>query len=96
MEIVSRRSIPPVVYIPIDGQDHEGRAGIALLRLTTGQLAVAAYSALDRLETAMGAQQAWMLVRTPELEEQASAMNITRILMDPRPDAQSQRRGGLR
>jgi len=44
----------------------------------------------------MGAQQAWMLVRTPELEEQASAMNITRILMDPRPDAQSQRRGGLR
>ncbi|MEV8249363.1 SAV_915 family protein [Microbacterium sp. NPDC076768] len=96
MEIVSQRTTPPVVYVPINGEDHEGRASIALLRLTTGQLAVAAYSALDRLESALGARQAWMLFRTPELEEQASAMNITRILMDPRPDTQPQHRGGLR
>lgn len=91
MEIVSERSVPPVVYVPVESRDDEGRTGIAMLRLRTGQLAVSAYSALDRLQQVWGAGQQWMLVRTPELEAQAAEMNITRILMDPDPRPQ---RGG--
>ncbi len=89
MEYVSERPVPPVLFVPITEASDEGRAGIALLRLSSGQLAVAAYSALDRLHTAMGAHQQWVLVRTPELESQASAMNITRVLMDPAPQQSS-------
>lgn len=91
MEVVSERNVPPVVYVPVESRDDEGRTGIALLRLRTGQLAVSAYSALDRLQKVWGAGQQWMLVRTPELEAQAAEMNITRILMDPDPRPQ---RGG--
>ncbi|WP_194765063.1 SAV_915 family protein [Microbacterium sp. UFMG61] len=91
MEIVSERNVPPVVYVPVESRDDEGRTGIALMRLRTGQLAVSAYSALDRLQKVWGVGQQWMLVRTPELEAQAAEMNITRILMDPDPRPQ---RGG--
>jgi hypothetical protein len=91
MEIVSERNVPPVVYVPVESRDDEGRKGIALMRLRTGQLAVSAYSALDRLQKVWGVGQQWMLVRTPELEAQAAEMNITRILMDPDPRPQ---RGG--
>lgn len=88
MEAVSERPVPPVVYVPVNTRDDEGRTGIALLRLRTGQLAVSAYSALDRLQKVWGVDQQWMLVRTLELEAQATAMDITRILMDPDPRLQ--------
>lgn len=88
MEVVSNRPVPPVVYVPVNARDEEGRSGISLFRLGTGQLAVAAYSALDRLQAVLGAHQQWMLVRTPELEAQAAAADVTRVLIDPDPRAQ--------
>lgn len=44
MEYVALREIPPVVYVPIGGEESEGRAQIELRRLQTGQLAITAFS----------------------------------------------------
>lgn len=44
MEYVASREIPPVVYVPISGEESEGRAQIELRRLQTGQLAITAFS----------------------------------------------------
>lgn len=83
MEFVAAREIPPVVYVPITEVDHEGRARIQMRRLKNGQLAVAAFSALDRLQSSMGRAQKWMLVHVSDLQSQAAGQNISRVLVDP-------------
>ncbi|WP_311244025.1 SAV_915 family protein [Microbacterium sp. WCS2018Hpa-23] len=84
MEYVASREIPPVVYVPISGVESEGRAQIELRRLQTGQLAIAAFSALDRLHGELGSAQPWLLVRIADLERQAANRDVSRVLLDPR------------
>ncbi|WP_194763135.1 SAV_915 family protein [Microbacterium sp. UFMG61] len=83
MEYVAGNAIPPVVYVPIGSIDEESRAQIELRRLRNGQLAIAAYSALDRLHRELGSAQPWMLVRIADLERQAASRNVSRVLIDP-------------
>lgn len=84
MEYVAAKEIPPVVYVPINGVESEGRAQIELRRLQNGQLAITAFSALDRLHRELGSAQPWMLVRVADLERQAASRDVSRVLLDPR------------
>lgn len=93
MEYVAGNPIPPVVYVPISSIDEERRAQIDLRQLQNGQLAIAAYSALDRLHRELGSAQPWMLVRIADLERQATSRNISRVLIDPQI-ARSRTSGG--
>ncbi|KQQ66769.1 hypothetical protein ASF63_05735 [Microbacterium sp. Leaf320] len=73
-----------MVYVPISGEESEGRAQIELRRLQTGQLAITAFSALDRLQSELGSAQPWLLVRIADLERQAANRDVSRVLLDPR------------
>lgn len=73
-----------MVYVPISGEESEGRAQIELRRLPTEQLAITAFSALDRLQSELGSAQRWLLVRIADLERQAANRDVSRVLLDPR------------
>lgn len=58
---------PPVVYVPVRLDAQGAVEEIVMLRMGDGQVALLAYSALDRFIDCCGEQQPWMLFETAKL-----------------------------
>ncbi len=80
---MTRSDIPPVLYVSVADKQDEGRSAIKMLRMKDGAVAIAAYTALDRLHKFVGDDASWILLHTPQLKERAAEMGITTILIDP-------------
>lgn len=85
--------VPPVLYLPvIDLPDDQGQM-FAVRPLTDGRTGLLAYTALDRLASCCGEQQAWIMLPTPELGRVKQAQAFDVVAFDL-PVPASQRVGG--
>jgi hypothetical protein len=78
-----RPLVPPVLYVPRDGQTTDGDTVVLDYRTTRdGRTALLAYTALDRLVDCCGDRQAWVLIETSALDDIAEQQPYDLILLD--------------
>ena len=66
----ARPLIPPLLYVPVrDYLPGAGEVPIDFRSLPDGRTALVAYTALDRLVAACGAEQPWVVLPTDRLSE---------------------------
>lgn len=83
------RMLPPVVYVPTmraDGIADDGDR-IQLHRLPDGRVAMVVYTALDRLQDALGDDQTWALLTLAQVAAARKLVRYDVILTDVRPIA---------
>lgn len=74
--------IPPVVYLPCAREPNGLGAEVELRTTTDGQLALLAYTALDRLANCCGPHQPWVLYPTDRLQDFAETQPFGVIMID--------------
>ncbi|MDO9455157.1 SAV_915 family protein [Nocardioides sp.] len=97
-EPTGRRAIPPVVYLPVSPAPAADQGVVPLVelrRLGTGETALLAYTALDRLVDGLGPHQPWTLHETARLGEIEQRSPFDVVLFDQRVPAEVQH-GGAR
>lgn len=60
---------PPVVYLPVEMDEHGGVGEFKMIRLADGRIALLGYTALDRFIDAWGEHQPWLLFDSHRLDE---------------------------
>ena len=60
---------PPVVYLPVEMDEHGEVAEFKMIRLADGRIALLGYTALDRFIDAWGEHQPWLLFDSHRLAE---------------------------
>lgn len=74
---------PPVVYLPCaESVSNPEAARVDMRQTRDGRTALLAYSALDRLHTCCGPDQAWILVPTANLARLQVARPFQLLLLD--------------
>ena len=86
--------VPPMLYLPVQN-DSEFEKAVALRRLGDGRTGLIAFSALDRLVTACGDNQEWVLVHLSGLEEINEHTPFDTVMLDPPVPATAVRNGKL-
>lgn len=77
------RDFPPFVYLPCaEAVEDPNDARIDMRQTRDGRTALLAYSALDRLHTCCGDDQAWMVMPTAGLSQLQSAHPFQLLLLD--------------
>jgi hypothetical protein len=75
--------VPPIVYVPCaPAQAGDEQLTVDLRQTREGQLALLAYTALDRLIDCCGPEQPWAVMPTADLEQVRSATGFDIILFD--------------
>lgn len=75
--------VPPVVYVPTQRvRPGDTETTLELRRLQDGQLALMAYTSLDRLVDACGEFQPWALVPAPQVEQIRAAAGFDVVALD--------------
>ena len=75
--------VPPVVYVPCAPQrPGDGELIVDLRQTRAGQMALLAYTALDRLIACCGPEQPWAVLPTADLEQIRLATDFDIILLD--------------
>jgi hypothetical protein len=74
---------PPVLYLPIvDVVADPADAKLEYRRTKDGRTALLAYSALDRLQAGMGAEQPWLVMPTAQLQPVWEVDRFDTVLLD--------------
>ena len=60
---------PPVVYLPVDTDEHGQVSDFKMIKLGDGRVALLGYTALDRFIDAWGEHQPWLLFDSHRLSE---------------------------
>lgn len=90
-------SFPPVVYVPCEHPPGDGgELSVDLRRTREGRTALLVYSALDRLVTCCGEEQAWVVLPTAELEQVRRHAPFDMILLDLEIPQEYRRQGSVR
>lgn len=75
--------VPPVVYVPTQRvRPDDTETTLELRKLDDGQLALMAYTSLDRLVDACGEFQPWALVPTPQVEQIRAMSGFDVVALD--------------
>lgn len=75
--------VPPVLYVPRDGEVAEtGAVSLDYRTTRDGRTALLAYTALDRLVDCCGDRQPWVLIETSTLDDIAEQQPYDLILLD--------------
>jgi hypothetical protein len=91
---VAEVGLPPVVYVPSQpAEPGETEVNLELRYLTDGQVAVLAYTSLDRLVSACGRAQPWALLHSEQLWELRDSGTVHVIVVDPEVPAELRRDG---
>jgi hypothetical protein len=86
---------PPVVYVPCSPlRPDDDQLSVDLRRTRDGRLALLVYSALDRLVSCCGSQQAWTVMPATDLEKVRLDTGLELILLDLEIPEEFQRRHG--
>lgn len=86
--------IPPVLYLPVR-TTADGATGAMTGRLHDGQLALLAFTALDRLAGQCGDEQPWVLAGIEALAALQETKTFDRIVFDPQLPAHMRAGGKL-
>ncbi|WP_240670374.1 SAV_915 family protein [Actinoplanes solisilvae] len=79
----SPSEVPPIVYVACaPGQAGDPELTVDLRQTRDGQLALLAYTALDRLVDCCGPEQPWAVMPTADLEQIRLATGFELILLD--------------
>jgi hypothetical protein len=86
---------PPVVYVPCAPlASSDDQLAVDLRRTRDGRLALLVYSALDRLVSCCGDQQAWTVLPSTDLEKVQSETGFELIFLDLEIPEEFRRRSG--
>jgi len=89
---VEQLGLPPVVYVPSQQMEQgETELNLELRYLTGGEIAVPAYTSLDRLVAACGSAQPWALLRSEQVWELRDNGTVDVIALDPEMPAELRR-----
>ena len=77
-----RPFVPPALYLPSTGVPNAKGVEIELRRLRDGQMALLAYTAVDRLVKCIGPNQPWVLFLTENLDELVKAQPFDVVMLD--------------
>lgn len=75
-------ALPPVVYVPCSDDIQDGELSVDLRPIRDGRVALLVYSALDRLVSCCGPNQAWAVMPTADLDKIAERVRFDMILLD--------------
>lgn len=92
---VETPTVPPVLYLPLHRSSTQDDPRAEIRELKDGRLALLAYTALDRLAQLCGENQAWILVRTPDLGEIKSRQHFDVVIFDLAVPEQYRREGAI-
>lgn len=77
------RVIPPMLYVPIAEAVTDRPPEVLIGTDESGRAVIAAFTALDRLLTKMGPQQAWAVMPTDDVVTGIRNGVAERIILDP-------------
>lgn len=87
-----KQELPPVVYVPSQPMEPgETELNLELRYLSDGQIAVLAYTSLDRLVHAFGTAQPWALLYSEQVWELCDNGTVDVIAVDPEIPAELRR-----
>lgn len=76
-----RHVLPPYLYLPCHIRDDEQTFDPFIRQVEAGP-GLVAYTALDRLRRAMGADQPWVVVPLTMISEMRRSLGLAALLMD--------------
>lgn len=82
VETERRPVMPPMLYVPVRNPAVRKEMVIDFLRLSDGRIALAAYTALDRLVRGCGERQPWAMIPTSALGEIDKYQPYDVVLLD--------------
>lgn len=87
--------IPPVLYLPLRVET-SGEQSPQIFLHTDGTRILPAFTALDRLATACGSEQPWVLVHSDDLARIREQTNFDQLNLDPRIGSNLKSEGRLK
>lgn len=67
--VLDRGVLPPVVYIPVSADPDDRGPRYTMVRVDDERQGFPVYTALDRLQLALGPEQAWMWIEMRDVEQ---------------------------